>query len=274
VSRSATFAEACRRLGIDPDAIARAPQITPQLRLIEETMRRAGQPKVTTRERTIGHGQSAVTLTEDTTHATPYGPGARVSSAWPQYLHASDSADAALVLSAYYSIPKTFARALPVEAFCVAASISPLRILELVTATIVRQGAQASAIIAAVNHPRVVEKTVEMALTDDGESDRRALDRATGFLPTAKGTQISIAANASASATAQAAAVAAPPPEQTIRRLSDRLNAARGLPVSGQESPALPAANVIPIPADANPREPMTIDLPLDADDDVDEEMS
>jgi hypothetical protein len=44
-------------------------------------------------------------------------------------------------------------------------------------------------IIAAASHPLVVEKTVERALTDKGIGDRMALHKATGFLPTPKGSQ-------------------------------------------------------------------------------------
>lgn len=264
MSRDALTLEAYRRLGVDASAVARAPQITPQLHAIQATVRRAGQPRITTNVRELNDG---ATMTEQIHHAAPYGPGADILTSWPQYLHASDSADSGLVLNAYYTLPKTLSRLLPVEAFCVAANVSPLRLLEIITATIVRQGAQASAIIASVNHPRVVEKTVEMALTDGGESDRRALDRATGFLPTAKGPSVVVNASASANASAQAASVTAPPPEQTIRRLSDRLNAARGLPTSDQQVPALPASSAIDIPSSssaASAREPMTINLPLD----------
>jgi hypothetical protein len=88
----------------------------------------------------------------------------------------------------------------------------------------------------------VVEKSVEMALTDGGIEDRMLLGKATGFLPTPKGSRtiVNVEANANAQSNPQVL-VAAPPPEQTIRRLVDRLNEARGLPPVA--APALPAAD-------------------------------
>jgi hypothetical protein len=81
--------------------------------------------------------------------------------------------------------------------------------------------------IAALAHPRVVEKTIERALTDEGIADRMALHKAMGFLPTPKGSQTIISIMQSAQANTAVQTVAAPPPEDTIRRLANRLNEAR-----------------------------------------------
>jgi|SRR5208282_4564611 len=235
---------ALERLGVRAEDVARQPRITPQLRMIAATVRRAGQPRVTRRIGTVG----AVTVAEDTRHAVPHGPGADLYRAWPLYLEASESDDARMVMVAYRSIPRHLARTLDIEAFCLAGGVSPVRILEILVGVAVRFGAQASTIIAAVNHPRVVEKTVEMALTDGGVDDRTTLHKATGFLPAPKGahTNITIAQNASATATGgnAQAAVVAPPPEQTIRRLVDRFNDARLLPAP--VTPALEARETLP----------------------------
>lgn len=218
------------QLGVTQDAVAREVQITPHLNAIAAVIRRAGQPKVTTRVVLPADGD--VGITEKTEHVPPYGPGSDVARSWPWYLETSDHPDAKKLLSVYFSTFKIHRRVLPVEAFCVAANVSPLRILEIITATCVRLGAQASNIVAAVNHPRVVQKTVEMALTDEGVEDRAMLHKAAGFLPQPKGSQtnITIAANAQSNSAAQAAAVPAPPPEQTIRRMVNRFNEAKQLP--------------------------------------------
>ena len=86
-------------------------------------------------------------------------------------------------------------------------------------------------IIAALALPSVVERSIETALTDDGIADRKMLFQHSGFLPTPKGSQttIAITQNAQANATSRSV-VAVPPPEQTIRRLTERFNAIRGLP--------------------------------------------
>jgi hypothetical protein len=214
---------AYERLGVSQSDVQRGIQITPQLKAIAAVIRRAGQPKIT--RQIVGTTITGHEVEEKTEHQPPYGPGSDIAKSWPWYLEASDHPDARKVLNVFYSCFKIHRRVLPIEAFCVAASVSPLRILEILTATCVRLGAQASTLVAAVNHPRVVEKTVEMALTDGGHDDRADLHKAVGFLPTAKGSQttIQVVQNASAAANAQAAS-AAPPAEQTIRRLVNRFN--------------------------------------------------
>jgi len=207
-------------LHVTPEQVAMAPQITPQLRAITRTLKRAGQHKIVRKDEAV-----------EIQHAAPYGPGLDIAVSWPHYLSSSDHADAKKVLLTYHGLHIYLRKVIPIEAFCVAAGVSPLTILGILTGEIVRMGAQASTIIAAVNHPRVVQKSVEMALTDDGLADRTLLAKATGFLPTPKGSQTNI--NIAANATAQAApqiVVVAPPPEATIRRAVDRFNDAKELP--------------------------------------------
>lgn len=117
------------------------------------------------------------------------------------------------------------------EFYCAICGLSPLRLLELLAAQIVRSGAQESAIKAALRHPEVVEATIESALIHgpDGKGDRDTLHKAVGFLPQPKGAQTTIQIQANAQAQAQSASVAAPPPELTIRSLTDRFNDAKGL---------------------------------------------
>jgi hypothetical protein len=98
-------------------------------------------------------------------------------------LRFSDSEDARKVSRAYLSVPDSYRKLLPAEAFCHAAGVSPYRVLEIIAGAAVRQGAMASAIIAAVTHPRVVKKTVKMALRDKGIRERIVLHKATGFIP-------------------------------------------------------------------------------------------
>ena len=174
-----------------------------------------------------------------------------------------DAPEARSVLDRYQSCTMMERKSLPVEAFCVSAKVSPYRVLELITGIMVRMGAQASTIIAAVNHPRVVQTTVEQALLPEGLGDRRDLHRAVGFLPTAKGssTTIQVVQNAQANSNAQAASVA-PPPESTIRRMVNRFNDAPQLPANTG-----PASEVAPLVVDA-------ITLDLDGDDDVEDEDS
>jgi len=99
------------------------------------------------------------------------------------FLEASEDPEARKVLKPYLSIPESYRRLLPPEAFCYVAGVSPWVVLEAVTIVAVRQGAMASAVLAAVHHPRIVQKTVEMALRDEGAKERLILHKAVGFLP-------------------------------------------------------------------------------------------
>lgn len=145
-------------------------------------------------------------------------------------LETSDDPDARKVLEKYYSIPLTHRRSLEIEAFCVAAGVPTLRVLELIVGSIVHMNHRLSEAIANVASPAVVRKTVEMALTDEGTKDRELIHKATGFIPTPRGGP-SVRVNVNQAQTQQAAAVAsavaAPRPEETIQRLVDRFNDAR-----------------------------------------------
>src|SRR5262245_3468598 len=97
-------------------------------------------------------------------------------------LQFTDHPDACKVSRVYRSVPESYRRLLPPEAFCVAAGVSPFRVLELIAAGATRQTGQASAIIAALWHPQVVAKTIERALQDGGTREREMLFRACGFM--------------------------------------------------------------------------------------------
>jgi len=144
---------AYRCLGIDPRDVQCVPFLANQLRRIARTVRGAGA--------------------EDSSVA-PIRP--------LEYLRNSEDPDAGKVYSAYLSVPPSYRRLLPAEAFCLAAGVSPWRVLEILTVVVVRQGVQSSAIIASILGPRVVAKTVERALQNDGRRERMILLRATGFL--------------------------------------------------------------------------------------------
>jgi hypothetical protein len=198
--------ESLERLGVTPAMILAVPQITPQLRMIARTIRGSSDSRV------------------------PYGPGTDLLRSWPNYLEATTDVECQRVRQVYYGLPRVHRSGLPIEAFCVAAGVSPLHVLEALTATVMRLGVQASSIIASVNHPRVVQKSIDVALTDDGVRDREMLHKHANFLPTPAGARTNIVVTQNASATAAAQAATAPPPEQTIRRLADRFNLARALP--------------------------------------------
>jgi hypothetical protein len=196
---------AYQRLGINPQDVERVPFLWPNLRGIA---------------RRLNRGRA-----EDAPLVCPL-----------DLLHWSEDPEARRVLQRYLSVPESYRRLLPVEAYCYAAAVSPWRILELVAGVAVRLGAQASAILAAVWHPRVVEKTIEMALTDSGTVDRNTLHRATGFTPLPKGSTTIVNVQ---NAQGQIPSVPAPRPEDIIRRLEEVFNKAP------QMLPATPVSDVV-----------------------------
>lgn len=145
---------AYRRLGISPSDVKCVPFLATQLRRIARTVCGAG-----TKDPTVEPVRAL------------------------EYLGCSEDPEAHRVLEVYRSVPASYRRLLRPEDFCHAAGVSPWRVLEIITVVAVRQTTQASAIVAAAAHPRVVEKTVERALRDDGTRERMALHRAVGFLP-------------------------------------------------------------------------------------------
>lgn len=94
----------------------------------------------------------------------------------------SDDPNAIKVNLAYLSVPESYRRLLPAEAFCHAAEVSPWLVLDAVTIAALRGGVMASALVAAIHGPQVVQKTIDIALTDDGVKERIAFHKATGWI--------------------------------------------------------------------------------------------
>lgn len=145
---------AYQRLGIDPKDVQCIPFFATDLRRIARAVRGADK------------------------NATPTAPVRALD-----FLEYSEDPEARKVLEVYRSVPESYRRLLRPEDFCHAAGVSPRRVLECITVVGVRQAALGSAFVAAVLHPRVVMKTVERALQDDGTRERMMLHKATGFLP-------------------------------------------------------------------------------------------
>lgn len=113
---------------------------------------------------------------KDTQPGSPIGPFS--------YLEHSGDPDARKVLTAYKSVQASHRRLLPLEAFCLAAAVPPSRVLELVAAAVVKEGARITAVRAAVAQARVLCKTVERALHNEGWRERLTVHKAMGLVPT------------------------------------------------------------------------------------------
>jgi hypothetical protein len=174
---------AYRCLGIDPEDVKRIPFFATQLRRIARTVRGADKD------------------------SPPTAPVRALD-----FLRRSEDRDARQLLKVYLSVPQSYRRLLHPEAFCQAAGVSPLRTLEIIAGVVVRYEVQASAMIAALMLPRVVMKTVEMALRDEGIHDRVVFHKATGFLQVSKSARTTIHTVQKRTASAQVAGAPAPSP--------------------------------------------------------------
>jgi hypothetical protein len=133
----------------------------------------------------------------------------------------------------YRSTWKQVKDVLPIEAFCIAASVDPNSILDSLVKVIERLKALKSAVNLSVSQPEIVDTNIEAALdVENGFSDRRLHMQVSGLMPMPKGARtvvnVQTSANASSAPVQQALVVPAPIPEETFRRLSERLHAVRG----------------------------------------------
>ncbi len=228
---AAQRATAYRILGVDPSAVAAAPKISRLIAKLEDG-------KATALEA----------------------------------LRASDLPEARQFMSKYDNtlLPAFVRRVLPIEAFAIAAGLSPTRLWGVIAEVFRLQKMQLGAIKAAERHEAIVEVSSATALLPDGVEDRMAHLKHMGFTPSPRGSTINI--GVTATATAQSAAVAAaalPAPEDTIRRMVEaRQRAALG-PAATKELPAAtPAADMVPRAFMPRAREPITVDAEYEEADD------
>jgi len=100
------------------------------------------------------------------------------------YLLSSTDPDGRKVAKVYLSVPDSYRRLLPPEAFCQAAGVCPYHVLEVITGVAVRFGAQASTVLASAALPQIVQKMIDKACQPDGHKDRVLFFRLAQYLPT------------------------------------------------------------------------------------------
>lgn len=127
------------------------------------------------------------------------------------------------IVEAYENLPDRLRAAVSIDELCVKYDVDPLHFIGVVGEAVQKYGNNAAIVIAALNFPGVVEKSVKQALKPDGFKDREALMKHHGFIPTPHGTSISVQANAAARADASAApeSKGLPSFERTMRELDD-----------------------------------------------------
>jgi len=111
-----------------------------------------------------------------------------------------------------------------IESLCLAREIDPSHFCGVVVEAAVKFRDNATYLIAALNMPDVVEKSVKFAKSKDGFKDREALMKHARFVPVPVGSHISVSAQAAAKANSESDANAErglPTFERTMTELED-----------------------------------------------------
>lgn len=144
------------------------------------------------------------------------------------YLNSSDDPDARKLMTIYSETAPSFRALLPLEAFCVAASVNPNSILDAIVKSIARVKALSAAVNLSVAQPEIVDVNIQAARDiENGYNDRRLFMQTSGLMPMPKGSKTVVNVQTTATASTQQV-ITAPAPEQTARKLSERFNAVRG----------------------------------------------
>jgi hypothetical protein len=199
-------------------------------------------------------------------------PGGRPAAL--EALRASDLKEARAFISVYDNIlmPSSYRKQLPIEAFALAAKLSPTRLFGVIAEVFRLQKMQLGAIKAASRHEAIVDVSSTVAATPEGVEDRMAHLKHMGFTPSPKGSTINIgiAANATANSASRAdAASALAPSEDTIRRMVEARQRSAALASATQH--ALPAASAESVPM-AFQRRPAADRVPVTVDAEYSEE--
>jgi hypothetical protein len=183
---------ALKRLNVQPEQLQAMPQITPMIEGLAKRLKARG-------------------LSDD-----PF-----------FYLNTSSDPDAQRLMVIYRSTLPSVRSAAPLEAFCLAAAVDPNSILDSIVSSIQRAHTINSTVNLAVTQPGTVDAIAESALVlgEEGYKDRELHMKISGLYPMAKGNRTTVNVNNTANANASPVVFAAPAPEQTVRRLSERLHA-------------------------------------------------
>ncbi len=146
------------------------------------------------------------------------GDGKSITHRVFEYLSGSEDEDARRLVRSRRLLTTEQAEAVPIEAFCVAAGITSRRLFGLIAQEVVEQEALATALLTRAAHPKVVQATIDSALTMFGDKDRKMLHQEAGFIPVPKN-QITINKN---NVTNVANVAMLPPIEDVAKKISSR----------------------------------------------------
>lgn len=101
-------------------------------------------------------------------------------------LRTSDQKEALELLRIWDEYTDKEHAAIPFEAFCLSSGTPPRKMLGVIMQSVVENTQLAVELLLAVNHPDIVQKTIDLAKTDKGSEERRVILQNRGTLPTPK----------------------------------------------------------------------------------------
>lgn len=146
-----------------------------------------------------------------------------------EFLAGSEEPEARDIVKLRARLTAAQAKAVPFEAYCVAAGVSTKKMFGIIAAEAADQSVKASQLLSKAMHPEVVKATIDNALHPLGTKDREMLHKAEAFLPIPKTSVTFIKGNVDARTQTQNVAVLAPV-EDSSRRLTDRFNERMTIP--------------------------------------------
>lgn len=140
-------------------------------------------------------------------------------------LSGSEEPEARKLVEMRARLNKRQARVVPFEAYCVAAEIAPKKAFGIISQETMDQCGQVSVLLAKAAHPKVVQATIESAITLDGVADRKMLHQHESFVPIPKTSITNIHGHQMIDARQQVQNIALLPPlEDVVTRMHDRFN--------------------------------------------------
>lgn len=109
----------------------------------------------------------------------------------------------ACVVDAYHNFTMPLQKYVSLDDLCAFHKVDPIHFLSVVAEAAAKYGNNSSILIAALHLPEVVKKSVDMAMTDEGISDRKMLFQHSNFIPSPGGVVVNNNNTANAAASAQ-----------------------------------------------------------------------
>ena len=154
-----------------------------------------------------------------------------------EFLEGSEEPEARKVVELRAKLSQLQAKAVPFEAYCIAAGVTTKKMFGVIAQEVAEQSSLAMTLLSKARRTDVVKAAIDAAVLPLGSADRKLVLQAEGYAPVPKTNVTNIHGNVD-NRTQTANVAVLPPVEDSVRRLSDRFNT--------MEMPAmLPAAEII-----------------------------